>query len=283
MPAKTFGENSDDQISSPDCHTITTDFVQGITDSIPFQYSAILVGLSGRMRNIFAKLLLVNIVFFSGAIYFCKTYYPSQTGDIRPEMLWVVFYPLYIVVFFLNSAIYKDVARTSLELVHKSTEITKKSQPEKKNAGEGVQSFNRDMHKYLVLGFYCIFSVIVSFVPFVGSFVSSLAIAILYTFFCFEYRWASDGKDFEQCIHLFERRWAYFLGFSSLYLSISFLFPSFSQSGLISFLYAFIILQATSVTHLQSSKKPSYTKIGLFNPSKFMAWLLLNAMKPKSD
>lgn len=88
-----------------------------------------------------------------------------------------------------------------------------------------------ELYRLLLITSFLIQCVIISFVPYIGSWLSIIHYSWLHALYSFEYKWSLEGWKVETRIEYFERRWAYFCGFGLPAALIGYFFPKWIGSG----------------------------------------------------
>lgn len=162
----------------------------------------------------------------------------DQLADILYKVLWV--YPIYTISRVLNIQWYQDIADHAYSF----------NRGGKKRAvpflfSRWVKLMAQQLYGCLLVVSYLLQALVLSTLPIIGKPLWIIHACWLYAFYCFEYRWMSDGWKMERRLEFLENNWPYFAGFGLPATLLAMAFPDYVSSGVPAFTYPIFIILAT--------------------------------------
>lgn len=151
------------------------------------------------------------------------------------SILWIL--PLYLVCLLLNIFWYQDIASSTYKRTFGTPKVP-------------IISVSRkiafEVHRFFIV---LIFLAVIFVLNAVGlSFLPVLLLSYLYSFYCFEYRWALEGMTLGEQLKALETNWAYYLGFGLVITLCTYYSPGLVGSGLWALLFPLFIVTAMTAT-----------------------------------
>ncbi|CAG9315774.1 unnamed protein product [Blepharisma stoltei] len=230
----------------------------GTKDSLNyFQAAKILMRSKDIHKPLILSICWTGFVFLGSLLCFSLILDPLLQIYPRIERLFTIFYyilwlfPLYFICFILNTFCYADIALSAFQQIH--------GQP-KATALSISRRIAYEAHRGLIIGIYVMEVTFISLLPF-SEILDLFLLSWLYSFYCFEYRWALEGKTINREISIIEHNSFYYFGFGLPFALITFWFPGLMGNGL--WLLIFPVFMVTALISKPPSEKHT-VRIPLF-------------------
>uniref|UniRef100_A0A1A9WKY5 Etoposide-induced protein 2.4 n=1 Tax=Glossina brevipalpis TaxID=37001 RepID=A0A1A9WKY5_9MUSC len=177
-------------------------------------------------------------------------------------MMWVL--PIFLLSKFVSSLWFADIANEAYKI--------------RKGKPQLIPSLSKLIADFLfsliVQALFLIQSMLVSLIPisFVANSLCFLHLCLLYSLYCFEYKWINMGWELHRRLSYIEMNWPYFLGFGTPLTFVTNMTNSLIASSCIfSIFFPLFILSGNEARPLVGTTE---TPIHLFSPVVFVANLM---------
>lgn len=183
----------------------------------------------------FVRLVAHNSFFIASYVLFASYVVPFCHGDLAAlpggpgvvgsflDMLFgtpnTVLFVAWLVPLYLYSLYANAVWHWQLTLEQGSPAAKKESSP--------VSEVTETVYRIVIYNAMLVLSYLSGFMPLVGPLLQATFYSWLYSVYCFEHRWTSDGLTLLRMIDYFEIRWVYFVGFGTPLTLLSYSQTSF--------------------------------------------------------
>ncbi|VFQ96291.1 unnamed protein product [Cuscuta campestris] len=129
----------------------------------------------------------------------------------------------------------------------KESQTSQKTASMSKSTGfEGVMiGIAEQIYSVLLLTFFFIEVCAIGFIPYIGKTLKFLLLSWMYAYYSFEYKWNLSGLSLDKRLDFFETNWAFFAGFGSPCVLVTFLFSPLVSYGFMAILFPLFVLTAT--------------------------------------
>jgi etoposide-induced 2.4 mRNA len=152
------------------------------------------------------------------------------------QLLWL--YPIYSISFILNAIWYQDIADQAFAVGGQKQPKTTVDWP------RFVNSLAGELYRVLLTLSFLLQHFLVSFIPYVGKYLSFIHMCWLYSLYSFEYKWALLNWSMEKRVEFFEDRGFYFVGFGMPFALLTVAFPAFINGGVFALAFPLFIILA---------------------------------------
>ena len=236
-------------------YSICLEFLYGIKDSLEIKKVGEFILLSKIIKKLLIKTTMINgvVVVGSAAILnvinnssFVTSLRHYEVAQFTFSILYHLIYllPLYAFSFVINTFDYSDMAVEALTIEGKLFKNRGVTAPD---ADVPTRIYN-EVITALILIFFIIQSMLVSFIPIFGPVLSLIMQSFMYAFYCFTYKWGTDQGDLYRILAFFEKHFFYFAGFGFVYASVTRLFPGIMGGGVYAALFPIFLLLSIKAT-----------------------------------
>ncbi|KAF4707719.1 Etoposide induced 2.4 mRNA [Perkinsus olseni] len=148
---------------------------------------------------------------------------------------WIV--PVYSLSYLLNIAWHQDIANETFAIFSPSDPRVKTTL-----TSRIVDALMRNLVNII----FALQTWLLSFVPYIGTFLNLVSMCLLISTYSFEYRWVYLGWESHVRLRFIERHWAYFIGFGLPSTVLCSVFPRFIDNGIFSMLFPICIMTAVA-------------------------------------
>ena len=191
----------------------------------------------------------------------------SECFDFFVNLFWL--YPIYGLSLFINMIVYQNIADDVYEILDNKTVV------HQMDYITMIKNIGMFFYRLLLTLMMIIQVMILSYIPYLGKIISFTITSLLYSFYCFEYKWNKQHIYLDKQMSIIENNCYYFLGFGTIIsLSIHTL-PFIIGNSIASTLFPLYIVIATMSDYKMLDHK---NKVHLFSTSKFLVKIVLYVM-----
>lgn len=214
--------------------------------------------------NVFL-LMLPNVLFFHVMVPYIAKMTDNVVFPWILDLFTVLFYllwqlPCFVICLLLNTL-------SSNEL---STQFASKAAPSR--SLEWIFEYIAEQIMTVSLtGIFVIIAMFLPIFPWIGTLLSFIHYCWIYAFYCFDFKWNTEGKGLIHRCQIVETHWAYFLGYGLPFTASSFFFSFFTNYAIYSSLFPlFIILcfKARSFSELPTDFAVVPKRLAIFLPAQ---------------
>ena len=230
-------------------YRICLEFTHGIKDSLNIKKVVEFVLISNTIKTLLVRTFLINGVLIVGSTFVLRiisnssivlSMNHSQLAQTLFSIIYhvVYLYPLLAISFIVNSFWYMDMASDALNI---ERQLFRNRGVNPANPDVVTRIYNEVING-LVLLFFIIQSVVISFIPYFGPTFYLIMQSFTYAFYCFAYKWGTDQVDIHKILAFFDKYFFYFSGFGFVFACITRVFPGLMGSGVYATLFPVFLL-----------------------------------------
>ncbi len=226
-----------------------TCIILGVVDSCALQRLFPPFIVSWRIRQDFVKSTCLNGVIFLTSAIFLEYYFPLLMKFILPPSndKTIIYYDEYV-HFLINRAMiilwaYPIYCTSTLlgivwnyaMIVETYTLHYGRSIPNRTLA-QIINTLAEDIYNLLCTVVFFVQMAVVSYIPYIGTFILVCHLAWFYSLISFDYKWRFDSISLMQRFSIVEASWDYMLGFGLIPALITVFLPKFISMSLLAFI-----------------------------------------------
>lgn len=190
------------------------------------------------------------------------------------RVFWI--FPIYCISFILSGVWYQDIADEAF-LLNKGADS--KQAP---SQNKFVKMLSEELYRMLVVGVFLLQCTACSFLPYIGSALSTVQMTWLCSLYSFEYKWSLEKWPLEEKLFFFESNWAYMAGFGLPAALVNWYFPQFVNYGIYALVFPLFIVMAIIAkppnNTLATQDHRGYFRLPVFGPSKWLTAMILRVV-----